>query len=76
MQPRQPQTSKLLFHCEQHPNKCFKVLSRIFQRDTPSLNGYVVEHSCSKGQIIVRHFNFKGLCQSQNSFVTDEDPRG
>ena len=37
-------------------------------------NGYIVEQSCSKGQIIVRRFDLKGLRQSQYSFATDEDP--
>ena len=31
------------------------------------LNGYIVEHSHSKGQIIVRRFDLKGVCQSLNS---------
>ena len=34
---------------------------------------YVVEHSHSNGQIIVRCFDLEGLRQSQNCFVTDED---
>ena len=37
-------------------------------------NGYVVEHSRSKGQITVRRFNLKGLYQSHNCIVSDEDP--
>ena len=33
-----------------------------------TLNGYIVEHSHSKGQIIMRRFDLEGLRQSQNSF--------
>ena len=36
---------------------------------------YVVEHSHSKGQIIVRRFDLEGLSQSQKHFVTDKDPQ-
>ena len=32
------------------------------------LNGYIIEQSHSKGQITMRRFHLKGLCQSQNCF--------
>ena len=38
--------------------------------------GMLLSIHITRGWIAVRHFDLKGLCQSQNSFVTDKDPRG
>ena len=36
----------------------------------------VINQIRSKEGLLVRHFNHGSLCQSQNSFMTDEDPQG